>query len=178
MSFSTKTKPEYVRTRSLKHIKIKQRINKKTRSIIAACTFDKLYAYKIFSSSINSQHFGAFILELITFALKQNILLKDIIIILDNAPTHRAASLKELRNSVYFLFLPPYRPDLNLIERVFSLWKIAIKQKLYNNNNSDLEQVAHDAALKINRFGYLRKAKEQLETYYEALSSDTPENIV
>jgi hypothetical protein len=61
---------------------------------------------------------------------------------------------------------------------VFSLWKHAIKQKLYNNNNSDLEQVAHDAALKINRFGYLRKAKEQLETYYEALSSDTPENIV
>ena len=53
------------------------------------------------------------------------------VVILDNLSTHksqRAAELLRLRGS-WFLFLPPYSPDLNPIEQAFSKLKAHLRRK-------------------------------------------------
>ena len=56
----------------------------------------------------------------------------NIVIILDNARYNYAKITRAFaeENGIYLLFLPPYAPNLNLIER---LWKFA-KKYLVNNN--------------------------------------------
>ncbi len=58
---------------------------------------------------------------------------RKILIILDNAPWHKKA-VRLMRedakfNGVEFLFLPPYSPELNPIERV---WRITRKERTHN----------------------------------------------
>ena len=64
------------------------------------------------------------------------------IIFLDNASIHKSENHKIFLNSKRFelCFLPPYSPQLNPIEEVFSKWKNIIKtqnsesiEKLYEN---------------------------------------------
>lgn len=56
---------------------------------------------------------------------------KKIVILLDNARYNRANATRDFveENGIELLFLPPYSPNLNLIER---LWKFS-KKKLVNN---------------------------------------------
>ncbi|GAB2702123.1 hypothetical protein GCM10011495_39160 [Hymenobacter frigidus] len=46
-------------------------------------------------------------------------------VVLDNLPTHKAAGLAELveARGARLLYLPPYSPDFNSIERAFSKLK-------------------------------------------------------
>lgn len=50
---------------------------------------------------------------------------KPVTLVLDNASYHRARDVRELADSlnIELLFLPPYSPNLNLIERVWKLVK-------------------------------------------------------
>lgn len=59
------------------------------------------------------------------------------IIVLDNGPFHKAASLK-IPNNIALLFLPPYSPELNPAEKIWADLKKKFTQKLYYN----LEQVS------------------------------------
>ena len=52
-------------------------------------------------------------------------------LVMDNALDQRCNKAKDL--GVHLLFLPPYSPNLNLIER---LWKFTKKKCLYNNYES------------------------------------------
>ncbi len=58
---------------------------------------------------------------------------KEIVIILDNAKYHHANSVsdraKEL--NITLVFLPPYCPNLNLIERVWKFMKKTIMKNIY-----------------------------------------------
>jgi transposase len=51
-------------------------------------------------------------------------------IILDNASIHRSQELKDLcrRHGVELSYLPPYSPDMNPIEKTFSMLKSWIKR--------------------------------------------------
>lgn len=63
---------------------------------------------------------------------------KEIIIILDNAGYHYSKEVKELEQMsprLRLVYLPPYSPELNLIERA---WKYFKKQVLYNKYYEDL----------------------------------------
>ena len=62
---------------------------------------------------------------------RANLLAKRITIICDNARYYRSKAVAEyLENSrINILFLPPYSPNLNLIER---FWKSFKRQVLYN----------------------------------------------
>jgi len=61
------------------------------------------------------------------------------IMICDNAPFHRKERLKSIaaKHGHHLLFLPPYSPDFNPIEKVFALIK---RYRLYNPSAS-LEQL-------------------------------------
>lgn len=58
---------------------------------------------------------------------------KKILIILDNASWHKKAVRlmreEDSHNNLEFLFLPPYSPELNPIERV---WRITRREKTHN----------------------------------------------
>lgn len=62
-----------------------------------------------------------------------------IVVILDNARYQRCALVEETARQleIQLIFLPPYSPNLNLIER---LWKFVKKKTLYNQYYAGYEQ--------------------------------------
>jgi transposase len=85
-----------------------------------------------------------------------------IYIILDNAGYYKGEKIREyLKNSrIKLVFLPPYAPNLNLIER---LWKFFKKQVLYNQYYETFSEF-RDACLKFFHKKNLRKYKCQLDS--------------
>jgi transposase len=83
-----------------------------------------------------------------------------IYIILDNAGYYKGEKIREyLKNSrIKLVFLPPYAPNLNLIER---LWKFFKKQVLYNQYYETFQEF-RDACLKFFHKRNLRKYKKEL----------------
>jgi transposase len=67
---------------------------------------------------------------------------KPITIVLDNARYQRCAAVTQLAKelNIELLFLPPYSPNLNLIER---LWKLVKKRCLNSRYHSDFQQFQH-----------------------------------
>ena len=61
------------------------------------------------------------------YRLKEREKSKYIIVVLDNASIHKSKKVKEYckKNNIYLVYLPPYSPDLNPIEK---LWK-KVKRK-------------------------------------------------
>ena len=83
-------------------------------------------------------------------------------IIMDNHPVHRAKSVLKylIKNSLKFLSIPPYSPDLNPIEEAFSKLKQSIKKKKARTLDS-LIIVINDAFKTITRsdsVGYFKHA--------------------
>lgn len=66
---------------------------------------------------------------------------EPVTLVLDNAFYHRARDVRELANSlqIELLYLPPYSPNLNLIERV---WKLVKKRALSARVLPDFERFA------------------------------------
>lgn len=64
---------------------------------------------------------------------------KEVMVLLDNASYHHAKEIKALVEKsprLKLVFLPPYSPELNLIERV---WRFFKKQVLYNQYYENLD---------------------------------------
>ncbi len=71
-------------------------------------------------------------IKLLTKIREQNHSKKNIYIILDNARYHHSVKIKEwlsFNKKFHLIFLPPYSPNLNMIER---LWKY-LNKKVINN---------------------------------------------
>ena len=83
-------------------------------------------------------------------------------IIMDNHPVHRAKNVLKylIENTLKFLYLPPYSPDLNPIEEAFSKFKQSIKKKKARTLDSLI--IVMDDALKTmtrsDSFGYFKHA--------------------
>lgn len=93
--------------------------------------------------------------------IKQNQPKGKIIFISDNAKYYRARLLKEyLQNNprIRMQYLPPYSPNLNLIER---LWKFYKKKILYNQYYSTIDEM-RSVSLKF--FCQLKNYTEELST--------------
>lgn len=69
---------------------------------------------------------------------------KFVIMIIDNARIHRAkllrAFLEEHRHQLYLLFLPPYSPQLNPIEKLWRWLKDPIISNVFHKNQSEIGQ--------------------------------------
>lgn len=61
-------------------------------------------------------------------------------IIMDNAPFHKKKEIKEItdKHGHHLLFLPPYSPDFNPIEKTFAHLK---KQRQYAPKDTTLDQI-------------------------------------
>jgi transposase len=96
-----------------------------TQTFIASLRHDRLDAPWVIDGPINRELFDLYIETQLAPTLH-----KGDVVILDNLATHRspkaAAILKDI--GAWFLFLPPYSPDLNPIEMAFAKLKALIRK--------------------------------------------------
>ena len=96
-----------------------------TQTFIAALRNDRLDAPWVMPGAIDAELFATYIETQLVPTLSPG----DVVI-LDNLSSHKspraAAALREI--GAWFLFLPPYSPDLNPIEMAFSKLKALIRK--------------------------------------------------
>lgn len=98
-------------------------------SFIAAKVGTEVIAPMCFKGTCNTEVFNIWIKNVLIPELKPGQ-----IVIMDNATFHKSKKTKELIESVgcSILFLPPYSPDLNPIEKFWANLKARIKSSLIN----------------------------------------------
>lgn len=100
-------------------------------NIIAGLVNNKSIAPMVFNGSCNTDLFNNWV---------EHFLIKELnpgqVVIMDNASFHKSQKTKELIESVdcILIFLPPYSPDLNPIEKFWANMKRWIKQQLAHFN--------------------------------------------
>jgi len=74
---------------------------------------------------MNGETFRAYVEQFLVPTLK-----KDDIVIMDNLPSHKVTGIREAIEKVgaKLIYLPPYSPDLNPIEQVFSKFKALLRK--------------------------------------------------
>jgi len=97
----------------------------RTQTFIAGLTSDELIAPWIIEGAMNGAAFDTYVETQLAPVLNPGT-----VVILDNLSTHKspraAAALKD--RGCWFLFLPPYSPDLNPIEQAFSKLKAHLRR--------------------------------------------------
>lgn len=96
-----------------------------TQTFIAGLRHDRLTAPWVIQGAINRARFDLYIETQLAPTLKSG----DVVI-LDNLSSHKSAHADEVLKSLgaWFLFLPPYSPDLNPIEMAFAKLKTLIRK--------------------------------------------------
>lgn len=97
----------------------------RTQTFVGALRHDRLEAPWVIDGAMNSEMFTLYIETQLVPTLREG----DVVI-LDNLSSHKtpgaAATLRAI--GAWFLFLPPYSPDLNPIEMAFSKLKALIRK--------------------------------------------------
>lgn len=96
-------------------------------NIIAGYVNHKSIAPMVFNGSCNTKLFETWVEQFLIKELKPGQ-----VVIMDNAAFHRSQITKDLIESAHcrVIFLPPYSPDLNPIEKFWANMKRWIKDKL------------------------------------------------
>lgn len=97
----------------------------KTQTFIAALRCDGLTAPWIIDRPMNRQIFETYVETQLAPTLQ-----RGDVVILDNLSSHKSEKAKESLEKVgaWFLFLPPYSPDLNPIEMAFAKLKAHLRR--------------------------------------------------
>jgi transposase len=90
----------------------------------------------------NTEYINAESVCALLHKIKSSVARLPITVVLDNARYQRCARVQSLAGelNIELLFLPPYSPNLNLIER---LWKFVKKQCLYGQYYGTFEIFSH-----------------------------------
>ena len=98
-------------------------------NIIAGYVNKKIIAPMVFYSSCNTKLFEAWVEQFLIKELKPGQY-----VIMDNASFHKSQRTRELIESVgcKLIFLPPYSPDLNPIEKFWANMKRWIKNNIFS----------------------------------------------
>jgi putative transposase len=88
-----------------------------TMTFLAALRCDCLTAPCVFDGPINGECFRAYVDQILMPELKP-----DDIVIMDNLGSHKSKAVRDAIRAAgaRLIFLPPYSPDLNPIEQIFS----------------------------------------------------------
>ena len=124
-----------------------------TQTFIAALRSDRLDAPWVIKGAINRDLFNAYVETRLAPTLR-----RGDVVVLDNLPAHKSAYAAEVLKSVgaWFLFLPPYSPDLNpplidcfaincraVIEMAFSKLKALIRKAAARTYDALWQAVGH-----------------------------------
>jgi transposase len=109
----------------------------KTMTFIAALRHDRVEAPWLLNSPINGEAFHAYVQAELIKTLKPG----DIVV-LDNLGSHKGSAVRKMIRDAgaRLIFLPPYSPDLNPIEQLFSKVKQAMRAAMARS-----VQAVHDA---------------------------------
>jgi transposase len=131
----------------------------KTTTLIAALCLGGIRCSTVVDGAINGDVFEAFVEQVLVPQLQAGDL-----VILDNLSSHRRARARQLIEAAgaTLLFLPPYSPDFNPIEMIFSKIKQLLRsmacrtrEVLWNAMQTVLDRVsASDAANCFTHCGY------------------------
>lgn len=96
-----------------------------TQTLIAGLAHDGLIAPWVIKGAMDGPAFAAYVREVLVREIEPGT-----VVILDNLATHKNKDAADaLRaHGCWFLFLPPYSPDLNPIEQVFSKLKAHLRK--------------------------------------------------
>ena len=106
-----------------------------TQTFIAGLTQDALIAPWVIKGAMDGPAFTAYVEKVLVPELSPGT-----VVILDNLATHRNAEAAQAMRAAgcWFLFLPPYSPDLNPIELAFSKLKAHLRRIGARNFSSDV----------------------------------------
>jgi transposase len=95
-----------------------------TTTLIAALGLDGVRCSTVVDGPVNADVFGAFVEQVLCPALRPG----DIVV-LDNLSSHKGVQIQRMieARGATLLYLPPYSPDLNPIEMIFSKIKQALR---------------------------------------------------
>ncbi len=96
-----------------------------TTTIISSIRYDGTCAPMTIDGPIDAEAFKAYVSEILCPTLKR----RDIVI-MDNLPTHKVPGIAELieEAGAQLLYLPPYSPDFNPIEKMWSKIKSTLRR--------------------------------------------------
>ena len=116
----------------------------RTQTFIGALRHDRLDAPWVIDGAMNGEMFDLYIETQLVPTLRPG----DVVI-LDNLSSHKSpAASKALRDiGAWFLFLPPYSPDLNPIEMAFSKLKALIRKAAARTYHELWQVVGHVCGL-------------------------------
>ncbi len=131
----------------------------KTTTFLAALRHDRITAPCVFDGAINGERFLAWVQQ----ALVPTLTPGDIVI-MDNLGSHKVAGVREAIEAVgaTVRYLPPYSPDLNPIEQVFSKLKAILRRIAASSVEALWQAIAtaldefspHECAKYIKNSGY------------------------
>ena len=96
-----------------------------TMTFIAALRWDRIDAPLVLDGPINGEWFTAWVQQALIPTLSPG----DVVV-LDNLGSHKGKAVRKAirKAGAHLIFLPPYSPDLNPIEQVFSKLKTLLKK--------------------------------------------------
>lgn len=96
-----------------------------TQTFIAGLAHDSLIAPWVIKGAMDGEAFAAYVREVLVPEIQP-----ETVVICDNLATHKnVEAAKALRDHhCWFLYLPPYSPDLNPIEQAFSKLKAHLRR--------------------------------------------------
>ena len=135
-------------------------------SSVAAMSVDGVVAYELTYNNVNGEFFLDFLrASLVPEMMTYNGSNPKSIIIMDNCSVHHVHSVLDCLNTVgiVVIFLPPYSPDLNPIEEMFSFIKYYLKQhdqiiQALGGNPTELIKSAYNSITHNHCKGWIRHA--------------------
>ena len=97
----------------------------KNTTILSSIQLDGTLHYTTFSGGTTVEHFKQYLKDILLPQLNSNSVL-----VMDNMKSHHAKTVKDLLDSsgVRYIYLPPYSPDLNPIEKLWSKVKAFLRK--------------------------------------------------
>jgi transposase len=99
--------------------------NWKTLTFLAALRHNQITAPCVLDQPIDSEGFLAYVNQILAPTLK-----RGDVVVMDNLSSHKTKTVRAAIRAAgaHLLFLPPYSPDLNPIEQVFSKLKTLLRK--------------------------------------------------
>lgn len=100
--------------------------NRKTLTLVAAVTTKGMRAAEVYDGPMTTEKFYEWVLKRLSRIIKPNS-----IVVMDNLSAHKNPKIRKFIESLgaQLWFLPPYSPDLNPIEKLFSKSKAYLRKK-------------------------------------------------
>jgi transposase len=142
-------------------VRPKEGTKRETFSLMMAVSSNEVVAWQLVKGSFNKVRFLAFLEEHLIPAMQYRPHLQHLL--MDNVPFHKSAEVREMLEEHDYnepiIFNPPYHPDTNPVEMVFSSLK-SMTRKRAPRNEKEIEKAIKDAiaADRFNLPGMFRHA--------------------